>query len=167
MPTLRTTYHPGTRVADVALAGTAVPAGAVAVGNFTHPDPVYPGSVVVFHGVRDLLYKRSHANPANAAMFPNNITDMDRISISLRQVTGIDATAAGGNLAVAATRQIAVAFLPAGAVNAQGLVYESSHPDRATVSNTGLVTGVAAGAVVITVKTTDGKFMDTVNITVA
>lgn len=165
MPTLQTSFNPTTDTARVALGG-ALPGGFVAVGSFEHPDPVYPGSVVLFHGVRDLLYKRSNINPAVTASFPDNITDMASVKISLVQVTSIDLTVAGGNLAVAATRQTALTYAPTGAVNV-GVTYESSNPAVATVSSTGLVTGVSAGTATIRAVTLDGKIADTVSITVA
>lgn len=81
MATLRASYNPTTRKATVSPVAVAAPGGSVNIGTFEHPDPVYPGSVVMYHGVRDLLYKRSAKNPAETAMFPNNITDMDRVAI--------------------------------------------------------------------------------------
>lgn len=72
------TNTPGT----VRVVPAAVGTGALVVlGEFEHPDPVYPGSTVTYHAVRDLLYKRSAANPAQTAMFPDNITDMSKITI--------------------------------------------------------------------------------------
>ena len=76
-------YNPTSRVALVQADNAAVPGGSVDVGSFEHPDPIYPGSEVVFHNVRDLLYKRSAANPTQMAMFPNNITDMQNVIIDL------------------------------------------------------------------------------------
>ena len=90
MPTLKVVYKASTKEARVLDSGTATPSGFVAVGTFAHPDATYPDSVVIYHGVRDLLYKRSAANPANTAMFPNNITNMQEISI-----TNLASTVAG------------------------------------------------------------------------
>lgn len=167
MPTLRAVYNPTTHVANVALTGTAVPGGSVAIGNFDHPDPVYPDSTVIYHGVRDLLYKRSASNPTNTAPFPENITDMASVKITVVTMAGLTITAPGGNLAVAATRQSVVTTTPAGAVDAGGYTYTSSDPTKATVSATGLITGVAAGTTVIEVTSADGKHKATVNVTVA
>lgn len=55
MPTVHVSYNAATRVAYVN-STDAVQPGYKAIGNFQHPDPVYPGSLVVYHGVRDLLY---------------------------------------------------------------------------------------------------------------
>jgi hypothetical protein len=168
---LRATYNPTTKMVNVNLNGIAVPGGSVAIGTFQHPDIDYPDSVVIYHGVRDLLYKRSATNPTANATFPDNITDMANISIQttlafpLVDLVSIDATAAAGNLAVGATRQIATAFTPANASDKR-LTYVSSVPGKATVSATGLITGVQAGATVITI-TGAGNKTDTINITVA
>lgn len=81
MPTLKVAFNATTKVVRVVDAATATPGGFVSMGTFVHPDETYPDSVVVYHGVRDLLYKRSAANPANPAMFPDNITNLHDISI--------------------------------------------------------------------------------------
>lgn len=81
MTTLRASYNPTTRKATVSPTAVAAPAGSTNIGTFEHPDPVYPGSVVMYHGVRDLLYKRSAKNIAQTAKFPDNITDMSRVAI--------------------------------------------------------------------------------------
>ena len=90
MPTLKVVYKASTKEARVLDSGAATPGGFTAVGTFAHPDATYPDSVVIYHGVRDLLYKRSAANPANTAMFPDNITNMQEISI-----TNLASTVAG------------------------------------------------------------------------
>lgn len=167
---LRAVYNPTTKLVQVNLAGVAVPSGYTLIGTFQHPDVTYPDSTVIYHSVRDLLYKRSAANPANAAMFPYNITDMAKIHIQtpllfpLVDLVSIDATAAAGNLVVGQTRQISVAFTPENATD-QRVTYASDNAARATVNASGLVTGVSAGAVVITVTGAGGE-TDTVNINV-
>lgn len=60
------------------------------------------------------------------------------------------------SIAVGATRQLTPTVLPANATN-KAVTYTSATPATATVSATGLVTGVAAGTVNVTVKTTDGN----------
>lgn len=168
---LRAAYNPTTKVVNVNLNGVAVPGGSVAIGTFQHPDIDYPDSVVIYHGVRDLLYKRSATNPAVTASFPDNFTDMAGISINttlvfpLVDLVSIDATAPAGNLAVAATHQITTTFTPADATD-QRLTYASSVPGKATVSASGLITGVQAGTTVITI-TGAGGVTDTINVTVA
>lgn len=158
---LRAVYNPTTKAVNVALAGTAVPGGSTLIGTFEHPDTTYPDSTVIFHAVRDLLYKRSETNPAQNAMWPYNITDMAKIAINtdlvfpLVDIVSIDATAAAGDLVVGQTRQINVAFTPEDTTD-QRLTYASSNAGRATVNATGLVTGVSAGAVNITVSAAGG-----------
>jgi uncharacterized protein YjdB len=167
---LRAAFNNTTKVVNVDLNGVAIPGGSTAIGTFEHPDIEYPDSVVVYHAVRELLYKRKQSNPAQAGTFPDNITDMAGISIQTTlkfpvvPLTGLDSTAPAGNLAVAGTKQITNVFTPANATDKR-VTYASSNTGRATVSATGLVTGVAAGAVTITV-TANGA-TDTVAITVA
>lgn len=81
MATYQAAYDPDSREVLIQEDDAAVPAGAVDIGSFEHPDAVYPDSVVIYHAVRDLLYKRSHADPAQEDMFPDNITDMHNIDI--------------------------------------------------------------------------------------
>lgn len=157
MTTLRVGYNPTTRVAEVASQGTAIPNGSVAVGTFEHPDPVYPDSVVIYHGVRDLLYRRSDADPSQTAMFPNNITDMARIQINLVRATGVTVAAPGGDLKPAQTKQLTPTVAPVGAAE-KGVRYESMNPEVATVNAGGLVAAVKVGETVIHTYTLDGGF---------
>lgn len=85
MATYQAAYNPDSREVLIQEDDAAVPAGAVDIGSFEHPDSVYPDSRVIYHAVRDLLYKRSHADPAEPAMFPENITDMHNIRIMLEE----------------------------------------------------------------------------------
>ena len=101
MPTLKVVYKASTKEARVLDSGAATPSGFTAVGTFVHPDATYPDSVVIYHGVRDLLYKRSAANPANTAMFPDNITNMQEISITNLAVAEYCVAAYIGHLRVA------------------------------------------------------------------
>jgi uncharacterized protein YjdB len=83
-------------------------------------------------------------------------------------ITGLNA----GNdftLAVAATRQLTPVVLPSTTTESKTVTYVSSVPGKATVSNTGLVTGVQAGTTVITVTTfagVNGAQVDTITVTV-
>lgn len=87
MPTYQVAYNATTKVATVQPENDALPVGSVNVGTFEHTDEadlLGPDvNHVVYHHVRDLLYKRSAANPANPAMFPDNITDMHNIQINM------------------------------------------------------------------------------------
>lgn len=92
MPTLKVVYNKTTKVARVLDSGSSTPSGFVDMGTFAHPDTSYPDSVEVYHGVRDLLYKRSAADPSAAAMFPNNICNMHEISIDFQAAKRLDFT---------------------------------------------------------------------------
>lgn len=84
MPTLKIAFNKTTNVATVLDSGGSVPGGSVEVGTFEHPDATYPDSLVIYHGVRDLLYKRSAKDPSEAGFWPNNIVDMQAISINMK-----------------------------------------------------------------------------------
>lgn len=84
MPTLKVGFNKTTNVATVLDASGSIPGGSVEVGTFVHPDATYPDSLVIFHGVRDLLYKRSAKDPSKAGFWPNNIVDMQSISIDMK-----------------------------------------------------------------------------------
>ena len=84
MPTLKVGFNKTTNVATVLDASGSIPGGSVEVGTFVHPDATYPDSLVIYHGVRDLLYKRSAKDPSKAGFWPNNIVDMQSISIDMK-----------------------------------------------------------------------------------
>lgn len=84
MPTLKIAYNKTTNVATVLDSSGSVPGGSVEVGTFVHPDATYPDSLVIFHGVRDLLYKRSAKDPSKAGFWPNNIVDMQSVTIDMK-----------------------------------------------------------------------------------
>lgn len=174
MSTYQVAYNPTTRVALIQADNAAVPGGSTDVGSFDHPDPIYPGSEVVFHGVRDLLYKRSATNPANPAMFPDNITDMQNVSIELAAglepedlviVTGLSFDPQAAEVVVAGTVQLNLVVEPVNASD-EGVTYESSDEAVATVSATGLVTGVAEGVATITATAEDGETTAEAEVTV-
>lgn len=71
--------------------------------------------------------------------------------------TGVTVTPATTSLAVGATRQLTGTVLPAEATDKSG-TWTTSDATKATVSSTGLVTGVAAGTATITFTSTDGAF---------
>lgn len=71
--------------------------------------------------------------------------------------TGVTVTPATTSLAVGATRQLTGTVLPADATDKSG-TWTTSDATKATVSSTGLVTGVAAGTATITFTSTDGAF---------
>lgn len=79
--------------------------------------------------------------------------------------TGVTVTPATTSLAVGATRQLTGTVLPADATDKSG-AWTTSDATKATVSSTGLVTGVAAGTSTITFKSNDGNFTGTTAVTV-
>src|SRR5690606_24625411 len=121
MSTFQVAFDPETWVAIVQAENDLPPDGSVLIGEFEHPDEIYPDSVVMFHGVRDLLYKRSAADPEDTAMFPNNITDMSKVTIELdvdyTAVTGVSLEPATDEIAALATTQLTATVAPEGATN--------------------------------------------------
>lgn len=80
-------------------------------------------------------------------------------------VTGVTVTPATASLAVGATRQLTGTVLPSDATDKSG-TWTTSDATKATVSSTGLVTGIAAGTSTITFKSNDGNFTATCAVTV-
>lgn len=175
MTTLRVAYNRTTRIANVAPTGTAVPAGHTNIGSFDHPDPVYPGSLVIYHGVRDLLYHRSEANPANTAKFPDNITDMHNVNIQLGYVptAGLVTSTNSVSLPAEGTGALEVRLLPLNSTK-QTVLAEVEDEDIATVTVTktadGIfeveLTGVAEGQTLVTITDGDGQFPIAVTVVV-
>lgn len=81
MPTLKVAFNKTTEVATVLDASGSVPSGSVEIGTFVHPDATYPDSYVIYHGVRDLLYKRDKADPSQPGFWPNNYVNMQAVTI--------------------------------------------------------------------------------------
>lgn len=80
-------------------------------------------------------------------------------------VTGVNVSASETSLAAGYTLQLTAAVEPADASN-KTVTWSSSDDTKATVSTSGLVTGVAAGTVTITATTTDGDFTGTIDLTI-
>ena len=79
-------------------------------------------------------------------------------------VTGVTVTGAGAT-AIGATRQLAATVAPAGAAGYR-VTWTSADPTKVAVSDTGLVTRIAAGAVVVTGTSVDDPTKaDTASIT--
>lgn len=79
--------------------------------------------------------------------------------------TGVTVTPATTSLVVGASRQLTGAVQPSDATNKSG-TWTSSDATKATVSNAGLVTAVAAGTATITFKSNDGNFTGNCAVTV-
>lgn len=82
MPELKVAFNKDTYVATVLDASGSIPSGSVNVGTFYHPDETYPDSYVIYHGVRELLYKRSEVDPTQPGFWPENITNMQAVTIN-------------------------------------------------------------------------------------
>jgi endoglucanase len=80
-------------------------------------------------------------------------------------VTGVTLAPESGSVNIGSTVQLTPTVLPADASN-KTVSYVSSNPLLASVSSTGLVTGIAEGIATITVTTQDGGKTATSNITV-
>lgn len=85
---------------------------------------------------------------------------------SSSEVTGVALVPSTLKLKVDAEHQLIYAVIPAGAKD-KTVTFSSGTEANATVSATGLVKGVKAGASTITVTTTDGSFTDTCEVTVS
>ena len=161
MTTYQVAYNPTTKVVKIQQDGDAPGSGFTDIGSFDHdfdPDDQlgYNENHVLYHHVRDLLYKR---NPS--------VQNMQEISIQVVKVTGISSAPPTANLANGATQQITNTFTPVDASN-RGVTYTTSNAAIATVSASGLITaGATDGVATITVTTNDGGFKDTVVVTVA
>lgn len=150
------TYAIGT-VTDVTIGGLSVIAATEAAP--IHIPHTNTGEVVVT-GMTDgryvIYFKKSAGYEADILpAFPG-----DEVT-----VVSVVATPATVSVAVGGTAQITSGVNPSDAE--QSVTYESSAPSVATVSSSGVVTGVSAGSATITVTSTaDGTKTDTVAVTV-
>ncbi|MBI9104278.1 MAG: Ig-like domain-containing protein [Spirochaetales bacterium] len=74
-------------------------------------------------------------------------------------VESVDLNKDTTSILVNGTEQLAATVSPSNAAN-QDISWSSGNPSVATVSSTGLVTGVSVGTAIITVTTADGNFQD-------
>ena len=98
----------------------------------------------------------------------NSLYDMNDVTIGGSggtTVTGVTLTPASAKIETGKTVQLNALVIPATAAN-KNVTFSSSKPEVATVSKTGLVTGVAEGTATITVTTVDGNKTATSTITV-
>lgn len=149
MPVLQVAYKEAApKVALVQNAGTAIPSGYYNAGSFDHPDPVTPGSVVLYHGVRDLLY---HFKVYNMGQVSIELAD----GVIASYVTSIDVPWGGRDLRLNDLPEYGMDRLnarawPPGANNTT-LTYASSAPGVVTVSADGVLTAVSEGVSTITI----------------
>jgi uncharacterized protein YjdB len=90
--------------------------------------------------------------------------DVTITSVSVA-VTGVTLDITSTTINVNETEQLTETITPAGATN-QNVTWSSDDEAIATVSTSGLVTGVAGGTATITVTSTDSSFTDTCTVTV-
>jgi uncharacterized protein YjdB/beta-glucanase (GH16 family) len=96
-----------------------------------------------------------------------NTATFDNVTVSTGNVavTGVTMSPTSASVNVGATQQLTATVAPANATN-KNVTWSTSNGSIATVSSTGLVTGVAAGSATITVTTQDGNRTATSAITV-
>lgn len=164
MTTFQVAWNPTTRVAKVQNDGDAPGAGFTDIGSFDHFDDADDElgndgtsgteNHTFYHHVQELLYQEDEQ-------------DMQSITIQAPVPTGIASVIADNTLTVAQASQITTTWTPTTTVDKR-LTYATSNAARATVSASGLVTGVGAGAVNITVTSVaDPRLTSVVAVTVS
>lgn len=93
------------------------------------------------------------------------ISDDMAVTSTATSVTSVVVTPSSFDILVAGTVQLNETVLPSNATDKTGS-WSTSNASVATVSSSGLVTGVGLGTATITFTTTDGSFIDTSNISV-
>jgi uncharacterized protein YjdB/glycosidase len=102
---------------------------------------------------------------ATRAMTPFQYVILTNANVPVVPVTGVSVTPTTATVKAGLTIQLSATVAPANATN-QNVTWTSGNTAVATVSTTGLVTGVAAGTATITAKTADGAHTATAAITV-
>ncbi|QIG68781.1 putative structural Ig-like protein [Rhizobium phage RHph_Y2_6] len=143
-----------------------LPSGATDIGNIIHdadPDNLsgdqdIHDNHVLYQHVQELCYKHGWLDMQNVKIV------LAATSISIDQgATGAVTAAAGASH----TLQLTATVGPTDAVD-KSVTWSTSDATKATVSSTGLVTGVAAGSATITAKpSVDAGVSDTIAITVS
>ncbi len=114
------------------------------------------------HVIDRITLNKSAADPTNLSLeeTPCNNEPSNDISVSSVSVSPENTTLLNGD-----TFALSAVVLPANATN-KSVVWSSSDPNMATVSQNGTVTARAEGNVTIMVKTVDGNYSDTSSITI-
>lgn len=168
--------NPLKRLVTVNADGTALESGYTKIGTFDHPtteddiDPLGPAeNHVIYHHVQEALYHvKAGVTPPVAGFWPDNITDMQSVSISYTPppiaVVSIAPQSATVTVGVAATVTNKINFTPADAASKAATVASSATGVATATYNAGTqlvtVTGVAVGTATITVTTANGKTAD-------
>jgi uncharacterized protein YjdB len=92
-------------------------------------------------------------------------TATSQITASVIAVTGVTVSPSSASLETGATTTLIATVLPTNATN-KTVTWSSSNSSVATVSSSGVVTGIGAGSAVITVTTQSGSFTATSAVTV-
>ena len=122
--------------------------------TITAPAQLDIGNHVLFHHIRDLLYKAGEL-------------DYSKYKILIRTLTAFTVSPTTTTKAPAATQQITIASVtPVNALD-QRFTYESSNTAKATVNASGLITAVATGSATITVTHTKTGIKRTIAVTVS
>lgn len=148
MPVLQVAYKEAApKVALVQNEGTALPSGYVDAGSFDHPDPVYPGSLVLYHGVRDALYHFKQLNMGEVAI-------QLAAGVVAAYVTSIEVPWGGRDLRLDdplyGMDRLNAYVWPPGAAD-RTLTYASSDATVVSVDADGVLTAHKEGAVTITI----------------
>lgn len=133
---------------------------------------VYDGSVQVGADLSPNILTKTISGSSGNKTYKveafNRFGASSQLSTTITRLTtpGIAATTPTRSIIIGATTQLAVSYTPSSGATFQGLSYQSSAPGVATVSSTGLVTGVAAGSATITATSDDGHWTTTWSISV-
>ena len=130
---------------------------------------VYDGSNWSPAGVKGIVVDARYGL-ADVSNFFNAIQTPDSVQVNPEPhgdipVTGVSVTPTAGSVTVGQTLTLTASVAPADATN-KAVTWSSSSDSIATVSDEGVVTGVAEGDATITVTTEDGGFTATCNVTV-
>jgi uncharacterized protein YjdB len=163
MATKKVGWNAATRTATVLLIATALPAGSVEAGQYTHPDPTdelgkTAHSHVTYQHVRDILYRFAKVeNMQNVLIVDNTIVKATSLTVAPPNLT----------LAVRGKGTLVPTVNPAGTDN-KAVTYQSDNVMVASVDEKGVVTGESVGETNISVRTVDGsQLLKTVAINVA
>jgi len=96
---------------------------------------------------------------------PTPAVNVEVTGVSINDHDGVDASSGSIVIEEGATEQLAAVIAPENATN-KNVTWTTSDSSVATVSATGLVTGVSQGSATITVTTEDGSFTASANVTV-
>lgn len=118
---------------------------------------------------RGLVYGLSVGTATITASIVNEygrtISGSCEVNVHTVSATGVSIYAANTELAIGQTTQLHQLLEPSDTTN-KNVTWTSSNPGVATIDEYGVVTGVSAGTAVMTVRSEDGGFTNTITITV-